>query len=56
MIALPSVMTYIVLRYSDPVAMRWGPWALALGPAVYVLVKLFGKSTEPAIRQPKNYD
>jgi amino acid transporter len=53
-IALPSVMTYIVLRYSDPVAMRWGPWALLLGPAVYVLVKLFGKSTEPAIHQPKD--
>jgi amino acid transporter len=40
-IALPLAMTYVVLRYSDPVAMRWGPWALAAGPLVYFVVKWF---------------
>jgi len=42
-IALPLVMTYIVLRYSDPIARRWGPWALAAGPVVYFVVKWFAK-------------
>jgi amino acid transporter len=39
-IVLPVAMTYIALRYSDPVAERWGPVALLLGPAVYGLIKL----------------
>ncbi len=42
-IVLPLVMTYIVLRYSDPIARRWGPWALAAGPVVYFVVKWFAK-------------
>jgi amino acid transporter len=42
-IVLPIVMTYITLRYSDPIALRWGPWALVLGPVVYVVVKWFGR-------------
>jgi amino acid transporter len=48
-VALPIVMTCIVmytLRYSDPISLRWGPWALAAGPVVYFVyfvVKWFGK-------------
>jgi amino acid transporter len=42
-IALPVAMTYVVLRYSDPVALRWGPWALAAGPVVYFVVKWFAR-------------
>jgi amino acid transporter len=42
-VALPIVMTYVALRYSDPMGLRWGPWALAAGPVVYVLVKLFAR-------------
>jgi len=42
-IAMPLAMTYVVLRYSDPVAMRWGPWALAAGPVIYLVVKWFAR-------------
>ncbi len=42
-IALPLAMTYVVLRYSDPIARRWGPWALAAGPIVYFVVKWFAR-------------
>lgn len=42
-IAMPVAMTYVVLRYSDPVAIRWGPWALAVGPVVYFVAKWFAK-------------
>jgi amino acid transporter len=42
-IAMPIAMTYVVLRYSDPIAKRWGPWALAAGPVVYLVVKWFGR-------------
>lgn len=42
-IALPTVMTAIALYFSDPVALRWGPWALAVGPVVYGIVKGFAK-------------
>jgi len=42
-IALPIVMTYVVLRYSDPIALRWGPWALVAGPIVYFVFKWFAK-------------
>ncbi len=44
-IVLPIVMTGIALYFSDPVARRWGPWALAAGPVVYVVVKLFAPRT-----------
>ena len=42
-VALPILMTYVALRYSDPVGMRWGPWALAAGPVVYVVTQWFAK-------------
>lgn len=45
-VGLPIVMTCLViytLRYSDPISLRWGPWALAAGPVVYVVVKWFAK-------------
>jgi amino acid transporter len=42
-IAMPIAMTYVVLRYSDPIAVRWGPWALAAGPVVYLVVKWFAR-------------
>jgi len=42
-IALPVAMTYVALRYSDPVGLRWGPWALALGPVVYGVTRWFAK-------------
>jgi len=42
-IVLPTVMTAIALYFSDPVALRWGPWALAAGPVVYGIVKLSEK-------------
>jgi amino acid transporter len=42
-VALPIAMTYIALRYSDPVGTRWGPWALLLGPLVYVVTRGFAK-------------
>ena len=42
-VAMPVVMTYLAVRYSDPVALRWGPWALAAGPVVYVVVKWFAR-------------
>jgi hypothetical protein len=40
---MPLAMTFVVLRYSDPIAIRWGPWALGAGPVVYFVVKWFGK-------------
>jgi amino acid transporter len=42
-IALPTVMTLVALVFSDPEALRWGPWALAAGPVVYALAKFFVK-------------
>ncbi len=42
-IAMPIAMTYVVLRYSDPVALRWGPWALGAGPVVYLVLKWLSK-------------
>jgi len=45
-IAMPVAMTYVVLRYSDPVAIRWGPWALAAGPIVYLIAKWFAKRAQ----------
>jgi amino acid transporter len=45
-IAMPVAMTYVVLRYSDPVAIRWGPCALAAGPLVYLVAKWFAKRAQ----------
>ena len=42
-IALPILMTYLTLRYSEPIAKQWGPWALALGPIVYFVTQWFAK-------------
>lgn len=45
-VGLPIVMSCIVmytLRYSDPISLRWGPWALATGPVVYVVTQWFAK-------------
>jgi amino acid transporter len=42
-ILLPVAMTYIALRYSDPIAQRWGPVALLLGLVVYGIIKLRGR-------------
>jgi amino acid transporter len=42
-IALPTAMTAVALYFSDPIAKRWGPWALAAGPVAYLIVKLFAK-------------
>jgi amino acid transporter len=51
-IGMPLAMTYVALRYSDPVALRWGPWALAAGPVVYFVVKWFAKRT---LRSPGSF-
>lgn len=47
-VAMPVAMTYVAVRYSDPVALRWGPWALAAGPVVYFVVKWFAKRAAEA--------
>jgi len=39
-IVLPVLMTYVALRYSDPIAKRWGPVGLLLGLVAYGLVIL----------------
>ncbi len=39
----PIVLTLVALYFSDRIAWRWGPWALLLGPVVYVILKLFAK-------------
>jgi len=53
---MPLAMTYVVLRYSDPIAIRWGPWALAAGPVVYFVyfvVKWFGKRAGQQAVKPR---
>jgi amino acid transporter len=42
-VTMPVVMTYVAVRYSSQVALRWGPWSLAAGPVVYVVVKWFAR-------------
>ena len=42
-IVTPLVMTVVALYNSEPIAKRWGPWALAAGPVVYVVVKWFAR-------------
>jgi len=39
-VAAPVIMSYVVLRYSDPFAIRWGPAALLVGPVAYFLQNL----------------
>jgi len=39
----PVLMTYIVLRNSEPIAKQWGPWALVFGVIVYGVTKWLGK-------------
>ena len=39
-ILLPVAMTYVALRYSEPIAKKWGPVALLAGPVVYGVIKL----------------
>jgi amino acid transporter len=46
-IAMPVAMTGIALFNSEPIAKRWGPWALAAGPVVYFVVKWFAKRAAP---------
>ena len=41
-ILVPVAMTYVALRYSDPIAMKWGPVALLAGLLVYGLVRVRG--------------
>jgi amino acid transporter len=45
-VALPTVMTLIALYFSDPVALRWGPPALLLGPIVYGVIKILQNKTQ----------
>jgi len=42
-IAVPLCMTCIALLNSEPIAMKWGPCALAAGPVVYFVVKWFAR-------------
>lgn len=51
-IVLPILMTYVTLRYSEPIAKQWGPWALALGPAVYFVTRWFAKRAELRKHEP----
>ena len=44
-IAMPTAMTAVALFNSEPIAKRWGPWALVAGPVVYYVVKWFAKRT-----------
>jgi len=39
----PLLLTCITLRYSGSTSLHWGPFALASGPVVYVVVKWFAK-------------
>ena len=50
-IALPIVMTYVAIRYSDPIALRYGPWALGAGPVVYFVVKWFARQAHARATQ-----
>jgi amino acid transporter len=49
-IATPLTMTCVALLNSEPIAKRWGPWALAAGPAVYFVVKWSAKRTAQAAK------
>jgi amino acid transporter len=45
-IAMPLAMTCVALLNSESFAKRWGPLALAAGPAVYFVVKWFARWAE----------
>ena len=51
-VGVPIAMTYVALRYSDPVGLRWGPLALALGPVAYVVTQWFARRAAKAAAQP----
>ncbi len=48
-ILVPAAMTYVALRYSDPIAQRWGPVALLVGIVVYGVVRLSGMRPAPPV-------
>jgi APA family basic amino acid/polyamine antiporter len=50
-VGVPIAMTYVALRYSDPVGLRWGPPALALGPVAYVVTQWFARRAARAAAQ-----
>jgi amino acid transporter len=41
-ILVPTAMTYVALRYSDPIAQKWGPVGLFAGLLVYGVIRLAG--------------
>jgi amino acid transporter len=47
-VVLPFAMTCVALGNSPPIAMRWGPCALAAGPVVYFVVKWFARRAAQA--------
>jgi amino acid transporter len=49
-IVTPLAMTCVALFNSEPIAKRWGPWALAAGPVVYFVVKWFAKRAAQAAK------
>jgi len=46
----PAILCGVALYYSDPVAIRYGPWLLAAGPAVYLVARAFRR--EPTSPPP----
>lgn len=53
-VGLPILFFTANLYYSDEIALKYGPWLLATGPAAYVLLQLAMRSgvTRAAARQP----
>ena len=49
-ILLPAAMTYVALRFSEPIAQKWGPVALLAGPVVYWVIRLRSRSAQPTVR------
>jgi amino acid transporter len=52
-ILVPAAMTYVALRYSDPIAQKWGPVGLSAGLLVYGVVKLAGVRPGPHEEKPE---
>lgn len=52
-ILVPAAMTYVALRYSDPIAQKWGPVGLSAGLLVYGVVKLAGARPGPHEEKPE---
>ena len=48
---LPIAMTYVALRYSDPIAKKWGPVALLVGVGVYALVRFRRRKVQGDLNQ-----